>query len=101
MRFGWPSSGRWTKLCSSRQNFAFKRDAATRNSLDTSWVQVPAMEKFKTDDSHGRFNAKHNPGLRESGTGKELVARAVHSVFSAATEPLFPSTAEQFPETVA
>ena len=35
------------KLALSRQNFAFKRDAATRNSLDNIIGASPAMEKLK------------------------------------------------------
>src|SRR5438105_4500361 len=66
------------KVALSKQNFALRRDAATRNSLDNIIGVSPAMEKLKQTT---RTVASTNSTILiygESGTGKELVARAVH-----------------------
>src|SRR5580693_5415846 len=66
------------KVSLSRQNFAFKRDAATRNSLDNIVGVSPAMEKLKQTIRTVASTQSTVLIYGESGTGKELVARAVH-----------------------
>ena len=66
------------KVTLSRQNFAFKRDAATRNSLDNIVGVSPAMEKLKQTIRTVASTQSTILIYGESGTGKELVARAVH-----------------------
>jgi DNA-binding NtrC family response regulator len=75
------------KVSLSRQNFALKRDAATRNSLDNIIGVSTAMERLK--DTIRTVASTQSTVLiyGESGTGKELVARAVHSCSPRATEP--------------
>ncbi|HKN33146.1 MAG TPA: sigma-54 dependent transcriptional regulator, partial [Terriglobales bacterium] len=84
----------------SRQNFALKRDAATRNSLDNIVGVSPAMERLKqtirTVSSTGSTVLVHG----ESGTGKELVARAVHACSPRAAEPFVSVNCGAFPETL-
>ncbi len=88
------------KVVLSRQNFAFKRDAATRNSLDNIVGVSAAIEKLKetirTVASTGSTILIHG----ESGTGKELVARAVHVCSPRATEPFVSLNCGAFPETL-
>src|SRR5262244_1921124 len=88
------------KMNLSRQNFAFKRDAATRNSLDNIIGASPAMEKLKQTI---RTVASTNSTILiygESGTGKELVARAVHVCSPRATQPFVSVNCGAFPETL-
>lgn len=88
------------KVALSRQNFAFKRDAATRNSLDNIIGVSAAMEKLKQTI---RTVASTNSTvliLGESGTGKELVARAVHVCSPRAAEPFVSVNCGAFPETL-
>src|SRR5438105_6433733 len=63
----------------SRQNFAFKRDAATRNSLDNIIGVSPAMEKLKQNIRTVASTQSTVLVYGESGSGKEVVARAVHT----------------------
>jgi two-component system, NtrC family, response regulator PilR len=44
------------KLVLSKQNFALRRDAATRNSLDNIIGSSGAMEKLKADGAHRRLH---------------------------------------------
>jgi two-component system, NtrC family, response regulator PilR len=84
----------------SKQNFALRRDAATRNSLDNIIGASPAMEKLKQTI---RTVASTNSTILiygESGTGKELVARAVHVCSPRATEPFVSVNCGAFPETL-
>src|SRR5690349_23699073 len=74
------------KMALSRQNFAFKRDAATRNSLDNIVGVSAAMEKLKQTIRTVASTQSTILIYGESGTGKELVARAVHSCSPRATE---------------
>src|ERR671922_34555 len=88
------------KVALSRQNFAFKRDAATRNSLDNIVGVSAAMEKLKQTI---RTVASTNSTILvhgESGTGKELVARAVHTCSPRAAEPFVSVNCGAFPETL-
>ena len=84
----------------SRQNFAFKRDAATRNSLDNIIGGSPAMEKLKHTIRTVASTQSTVLIYGESGTGKELVARAVHTCSPRATEPFVSINCGAFPETL-
>lgn len=88
------------KLALSRQNFAFKRDAATRNSLDNIVGVSPAMEKLKQTIRTVASTQSTVLIYGESGTGKELVARAVHVCSPRATEPFVSINCGAFPETL-
>ncbi|ABF40390.1 two component, sigma54 specific, transcriptional regulator, Fis family [Candidatus Koribacter versatilis Ellin345] len=83
-----------------RQNLAYKRDAAGRNSLDNIVGTSPAMGKLKNTirmvASTGSTVLIHG----ESGTGKELVARAVHTCSPRAGEPFTSINCGAFPETL-
>jgi two-component system response regulator PilR (NtrC family) len=88
------------KVSLSRQNFALKRDAATRNSLDNIIGVSTAMEHLK--DTIRTVASTQSTVLiyGESGTGKELVARAVHSCSPRATEPFVSINCGAFPESL-
>src|SRR5216683_1930450 len=88
------------KVTLSRQNFAFKRDAATRNSLDNIMGASPAMEKLKQTIRTVASTQSTILIYGESGTGKELVARAVHVCSPRATEPFVSINCGAFPETL-
>ena len=88
------------KMALSRQNFAFKRDAATRNSLDNIVSGSPAMEKLKQTIRTVASTQSTVIIYGESGTGKELVARAVHVCSPRATEPFVSINCGAFPETL-
>jgi two-component system, NtrC family, response regulator PilR len=83
-----------------RQNFALKRDAASRNSLDNIIGVSPQMEQLKQTiravASTGSTILVHG----ESGTGKELVARAVHACSPRSAEPFVSINCGAFPETL-
>jgi two-component system, NtrC family, response regulator PilR len=84
----------------SRQNFALRRDAAARNSLENIVGISPALEKLKKTI---RTVATTNSTILvygESGTGKELVARAVHICSPRATEAFVSVNCGAFPETL-
>jgi two-component system, NtrC family, response regulator PilR len=88
------------KVSLSRQNFALKRDAATRNSLDNIIGVSTAMEHLK--DTIRTVASTQSTVLiyGESGTGKELVARAVHSCSPRASDPFVSINCGAFPETL-
>src|SRR5947199_9070407 len=88
------------KVALSRQNFAFKRDAATRNSLDNIIGVSSAMEKLKQTIRTVATTASTVLIYGESGTGKELVARAVHACSPRASEPFTSVNCGAFPETL-
>src|SRR5437868_7743993 len=88
------------KIALSRQNFAFKRDAATRNSLDNNVGASPAMEKLKQTIRTVASTQSTVLIYGESGTGKELVARAVHICSPRAAEPFVSINCGAFPETL-
>jgi two-component system response regulator PilR (NtrC family) len=88
------------KMALSRQNFAFKRDAATRNSLDNIVGASPAMEKLKQTIRTVASTQSTILIYGESGTGKELVARAVHVCSPRAAEPFVSINCGAFPETL-
>ena len=52
------------KVALSRQNFAFKRDAATRNSLDNIVGVSGGDGEAQADHSHRRLHPEHDPDLR-------------------------------------
>ena len=88
------------KVSLSRQNFALKRDAAVRNSLDNIIGVSTPIERLK--DTIRTVASTQSTVLvyGESGTGKELVARAVHSCSPRATEPFVSINCGAFPETL-
>src|SRR5579871_3439018 len=88
------------KLTLSRQNFAFKRDAAARNSLDNIVGVSPAMEKLKQTIRTVASTQSTVLIYGESGTGKELVARALHVCSPRAAEPFVSINCGAFPETL-
>lgn len=88
------------KVTLSRQNFALKRDAATRNSLDNIIGASPAMEKLKQTIRTVASTQSTVLIYGESGTGKELVARAVHTCSPRAAEPFVSINCGAFPETL-
>src|SRR5690348_11165445 len=88
------------KMSLSRQNFAFKRDAATRNSLDNIVGASAAMEKLKSTIRTVASTQSTVLIYGESGTGKELVARAVHVCSPRAAEPFVSINCGAFPETL-
>jgi two-component system, NtrC family, response regulator PilR len=83
-----------------RQNFALRRDAAGRNSLENIVGVSCGMERLKTTI---RTVASTNSTVLvhgQSGTGKELVARAVHACSPRAAEPFVSVNCGAFPETL-
>jgi two-component system response regulator PilR (NtrC family) len=87
-------------LTLQRENFALKRDAATRNSLDNIVGGSPALEKLKTTIRTVAPTGSTVLIYGESGTGKELVARAVHACSPRAAEPFVSINCGAFPETL-
>ena len=87
-------------LVLQRENFAFKRDAASRNSLDNFIGSSPVIEKLKATIRTVAPTASTVLIYGESGAGKELVARAVHSCSARATEPFVSINCGAFPETL-
>jgi two-component system response regulator PilR (NtrC family) len=87
-------------LTLQRENFALKRDAATRNSLDNIVGGSPALEKLKTTIRTVSPTGSTVLIYGESGTGKELVARAVHACSPRATGPFVSINCGAFPETL-
>jgi two-component system response regulator PilR (NtrC family) len=88
------------KVSLSRQNFALRRDAATRNSLDNIIGVSPALEKLKQTIRTVASTSSTILIYGESGTGKELVARAVHTCSPRATEAFVSVNCGAFPETL-
>jgi len=83
-----------------RQNFAFKRDAGIRNSLDNIVGASSAMGKLKQTIRTVASSASTVVIQGESGTGKELVARAIHACSPRAAEPFVSINCGAFPETL-
>ncbi|MBI3646458.1 MAG: sigma-54-dependent Fis family transcriptional regulator [Acidobacteriales bacterium] len=88
------------KVSLSRQNFALRRDAAARNSLDNIIGVSPALEKLKQTIRTVASTQSTILVYGESGTGKELVARAVHTCSPRATEGFVSVNCGAFPETL-
>jgi two-component system response regulator PilR (NtrC family) len=89
-----------TKVSLSRQNFALRRDAATRNSLDNIIGASPALEKLKQTIRTVATTSSTILVYGESGTGKELVARAVHTCSPRSGEAFVSVNCGAFPETL-
>ena len=87
-------------LVLQRENFALKRDAASRNSLDNIIGGSAPIEKLKNTIRTVAPTASTVLIYGESGTGKELVARAVHSCSPRSTEPFVSINCGAFPETL-
>jgi len=83
-----------------RQNFAFKRDAASRNSLENIIGTSSAMQKLKETIRTVASTQSTVLILGESGTGKELVARAVHACSPRSGEAFVSINCGAFPETL-
>ena len=83
-----------------RQNFALKRDAATRNSLENIIGKSASIEKLKETIRTIAPTGSTVLIYGESGTGKELVARAVHACSPRASEPFVSINCGAFPETL-
>jgi two-component system response regulator PilR (NtrC family) len=83
-----------------RQNFAYKRDAASRNSLANIIGQSPPIEKLKSTIRTVAPTTSTVLIYGESGTGKELVARAIHACSPRAAEPFVSINCGAFPETL-
>ena len=88
------------KAALSRQNFAFKRDAANRNSLENIVGASPAMDRLKHTIRTVASTQSTILIYGENGTGKELVARAVHICSPRAAEPFVSINCGAFPETL-
>src|ERR1700731_3497238 len=73
------------KLNLSKQNFALRRDAATRNALANIIGYNSAMEKLQQTVRTVASTASTVLIHGETGTGKELVPRAVHVLSPRAT----------------
>src|SRR5437763_13622625 len=83
-----------------RQNSAYKRDAASRNSLENMIGNSVAIEKLKQTIRTIAATGSTVLIYGESGTGKELVARAVHACSPRASEPFVSVNCGAFPETL-
>ncbi|HLY97846.1 MAG TPA: sigma-54 dependent transcriptional regulator [Candidatus Angelobacter sp.] len=88
------------RLSLQRQNFAFRRDAASRNSLDNIIGASSAITKLKHVIRTVASTSSTVLIYGESGTGKELVARAVHACSPRASEPFVSVNCGAFPETL-
>jgi two-component system, NtrC family, response regulator PilR len=88
------------KIALSRQNFAFKRDAAGRNSLENIVGSSPAITALKQTIRTVASTQSTILIYGESGTGKELVARAAHVCSPRAAEPFVSINCGAFPETL-
>jgi len=87
-------------LVLQRENFALKRDAASRNSLENIIGSSSALEKLKNTIRTVAPTVSTILIYGESGTGKELVARAVHSCSPRSAEPFVSINCGAFPETL-
>src|SRR5947209_7840756 len=83
-----------------RQNFALRRDAGSRNSLDNLIGSSVAIRKLKETIRTVASTQSTIVIHGESGTGKELVARAVHACSPRAAEPFVSINCGAFPETL-
>ncbi|MGC2694254.1 MAG: sigma-54 dependent transcriptional regulator [Candidatus Angelobacter sp.] len=87
-------------LTLQRENFALKRDAASRNSLENIIGATPAIEKLKSTIRTVSPTGSTVLIYGESGTGKELVARAVHACSPRSSELFVSINCGAFPETL-
>jgi two-component system, NtrC family, response regulator PilR len=87
-------------LSLQRENFALKRDAASRNSLENMIGKSAAIEKLKSTIRTVAPTGSTVLIYGESGTGKELVARAVHTCSPRSSEPFVSINCGAFPESL-
>src|SRR5205085_12253470 len=87
-------------LALRRQNFALRRDAASRNSLDNIIGNSPAIHRLKQVIRTVATTGSTVLVQGESGTGKELVARAVHACSPRAGDAFVSINCGAFPETL-
>ncbi|HUS18955.1 MAG TPA: sigma-54 dependent transcriptional regulator [Terriglobales bacterium] len=83
-----------------RENFALRRDAASRNSVDQIIGNSPVIEKLKETIRTVAPTSATVVITGESGTGKELVARAIHSCSPRNAEAFVSINCGAFPETL-
>src|SRR3954468_5920864 len=83
-----------------RQNQAYRRDAASRNSLDNIIGCRPAINQLKETIRTVASTGSTILIQGESGTGKELVARAVHTCSQRDGQPFVSLNCGAFPETL-
>src|SRR5260370_741536 len=83
-----------------RENFAFKRDPSTRNSLDNITGSSPRIQQLKQTIRTVAPTQSTVLVHGESGVGKELVARAVHACSPRASQPFVSVNCGSFPETL-
>jgi two-component system response regulator PilR (NtrC family) len=83
-----------------RQNFALRRDAASRNSLDQITGCSKAILKLKDTIRTVAATGSSVVIQGESGVGKELVARAIHACSPRASEAFVSVNCGAFPETL-
>jgi two-component system response regulator PilR (NtrC family) len=83
-----------------RQNQAYRRDAASRNSLDNIIGCSPAINQLKETIRTVAATGSTILIQGESGTGKELVARAVHTCSQRDGQPFVSVNCGAFPETL-
>jgi two-component system, NtrC family, response regulator PilR len=83
-----------------RQNQAYRRDAASRNSLDNIIGCGPAINQLKETIRTVASTGSTILIQGESGTGKELVARAVHTCSQRDGLPFVSVNCGAFPETL-
>src|SRR3954471_1246719 len=83
-----------------RQNQAYRRDAASRNSLDNIIGCSPAINQLKETIRTVASTGSTILIQGESGTGKELVARAVHTCSQRDGQPFVSVNCGAFPETL-
>jgi two-component system, NtrC family, response regulator PilR len=88
------------KIREHRENQAHRRDAAPRNSLDNIVGTSPAMQQLKQTIRTVAPAGSTILICGASGTGKELVARAIHACSPQAAEPFVPINCGAFPETL-
>ncbi len=88
------------KVALRRQNFALRRDAALRNSLENIVGTSPAVQKLKQTIHTVAPTSSTVLICGESGTGKELVARAIHDCSPRAAQPFVSINCGAFPETL-
>ena len=83
-----------------RQNKVYRRDSASRNSLDKIIGSSAAINKLKETVRTIASTTSTVVVHGESGTGKELVARALHECSQRADEPFVSINCGAFPETL-
>jgi len=83
-----------------RQNKVYRRDSASRNSLDKIIGSSAAIDKLKQTIRTIASTTSTVVVHGESGTGKELVARALHECSPRADEPFVSINCGAFPETL-